>query len=259
MDRDLYEASLDVCRLLSDDNFARLMAALSESVAAPQLEDFSRNVTQQSQRAAFQDWHEAWRAADFKPSVEAVRCGLLVLRKRIGEEHEIDLVWTGPSVPGTAYRSTEQAIKELISSAQNSLTIVSYTTRDVKALRPSLLKALDRSVSVKMILEHFDAFKQESSENAIRGLGDDVLSRAKIYVWPVDKRTRNGSEVRGSLHSKCLICDSSQLLITSANWTLAAMELNMELGLMMRDAKTIRRVKDQFDSLIESAHLTLWT
>jgi phosphatidylserine/phosphatidylglycerophosphate/cardiolipin synthase-like enzyme len=52
------------------------------------------------------------------------------------------------------------------------------------------------------------------------------------------------------VHVKCAIADEKVALVTSANLTGAAMEDNMELGLMVSNRHAVGRISAHFSALI---------
>jgi phosphatidylserine/phosphatidylglycerophosphate/cardiolipin synthase-like enzyme len=60
---------------------------------------------------------------------------------------------------------------------------------------------------------------------------------------------------RACLHAKCLIVDDERALVTSANFTEAAMDRNIEAGVMVEDAGFASRLRAQFDALERSEYI----
>ena len=57
------------------------------------------------------------------------------------------------------------------------------------------------------------------------------------------------------LHAKCVAVDSTEALVTSANFTEAAQLRNIELGLHVKSPRIARQIEGHFYSLIRSGHL----
>ena len=74
--------------------------------------------------------------------------------------------------------------------------------------------------------------------------------RAALYVWPCDQRPKDTNGHAGVLHAKCAVADGQLLFLSSANLTEYAMNLNMELGVLIRSAPHAERVAAQFEQLI---------
>jgi phosphatidylserine/phosphatidylglycerophosphate/cardiolipin synthase-like enzyme len=59
----------------------------------------------------------------------------------------------------------------------------------------------------------------------------------------------------GLQHSKVLVIDGRTSLVTSANLSLAALERNLEAGLLTHDITTASRIVRRMADLEESGHL----
>ena len=60
---------------------------------------------------------------------------------------------------------------------------------------------------------------------------------------------------RSALHAKCVVIDGQEALVTSANFTAAAQERNIELGLLVHSPDVAYRVERHFEALIKGGHL----
>lgn len=162
-----------------------------------------------------------------------------------------ELVWTGPPTQTLRVRPTRAVVHELIERATHRLTLVTFASHDIKPLIHDLDRArLDRGVAVRVILE--------TREDSAGGTGPDAVKALAylqyaipIYRWPGELRGPNGA----SMHVKCVVRDREEALISSANLTSAAMDRNMELGLLVRGGRTPRRIEQHFDDLIADGEL----
>lgn len=158
-------------------------------------------------------------------------------------DQELELVWTGPD-SGVATRKTAQVVQEVIRAAKKELWVLSFTIRDISELQASLLEAIARGVSLHFILED----KAEQNKNISMGqqsilslnkLGLEVNHNLKIYIWPDDQRTHRQNwknkqfYLADSLHAKAMLADQNKVFVTSANLTHAALNQNMELGVLI--------------------------
>jgi len=166
------------------------------------------------------------------------------------EGHSIDLVWTGPNPPRSALFRTEQTLLDLIRSAKKNLLIVTFAAYRVDVVREALENALDRGVHVKLVIELDEAEGGGVSVSPLRALQSRGDNRIAVYAWPADKRPRSLSGQTGSLHAKCAVADDDVLLVSSANLTAYALELNMELGVLVTRGDAPRRVKEHFEELV---------
>jgi phosphatidylserine/phosphatidylglycerophosphate/cardiolipin synthase-like enzyme len=59
------------------------------------------------------------------------------------------------------------------------------------------------------------------------------------------------------LHAKAMVVDDERVLVTSANFTEAALDRNIELGLLVQDRAMADSIKAHFQGLVESGGLRL--
>jgi cardiolipin synthase len=140
----------------------------------------------------------------------------------------IEMVWTGPTglVPS---RHTEQVLLEVIQSATQKLFIVSFVAYDIDTVKKALNEAVERRVEVDILLE---SSKDHGGRVDFDSAGAFKLAipGANIYSWGAEKI----NELKGAVHAKCAVSDGNMAFVTSANLTKAAMENNMELGVLVR-------------------------
>ena len=60
---------------------------------------------------------------------------------------------------------------------------------------------------------------------------------------------------RAILHAKCVIIDDAQVFLTSANFTQAGQQRNLEAGLLLDNPTLARDLTAQFDALVRTAAL----
>lgn len=168
----------------------------------------------------------------------------------IGTAENIDLVWTGPKTGLIPTRNTEQAIREVIDEARKSLFIVSYVFYKASSIVDGLNDATKRGVSVRILLE-------SSTDHGGTVIGDSIAAMhqsvpdANLFIWnPAEKAVGTGS-LTAAVHAKCAVADHRIAFITSANLTSAAMERNMELGILVRGGTTPDRLHNHLDALVD--------
>lgn len=166
------------------------------------------------------------------------------------EQLRIDLVWTGPLPSGASFRRTDQALLELIRGARRELLIVTFVASHVPEVRAALQEALDRGVSVDLVLESKDQNVEELVQGLVAPSGG-----LRVWEWPEEKRPRDEHGNRGCLHAKCAVADREVLLVSSANLTGHAMNLNMELGVLVMSRELAERTARIFEELIRERNL----
>ncbi len=139
----------------------------------------------------------------------------------------IEMVWTGPKTGLVPSRHTEQVLLEVISSARFQIFLVSYVVYNINSVIKALKKAIERGVDVDILLESSVDHGGKVSINSIQTIRESI-PEAHIYAWESDLKHEG---LTGSVHAKCAVSDGKLAFITSANFTSAAMERNMELVL----------------------------
>jgi phosphatidylserine/phosphatidylglycerophosphate/cardiolipin synthase-like enzyme len=164
---------------------------------------------------------------------------------KAASEQSTELVWTGPTTPFVSARRTEQALLQVINSAEQSLFITSFVAYDVSIIVKALNAANERSVSITMLLE--------SSQDHGGSINIDVIGKmqvlvpgAQLYAW----RDRTGNFADGRVHAKVAVADKKSCFITSANLTGYAMEKNMEAGLLISGGRIPKLLDDHLRSLV---------
>lgn len=166
------------------------------------------------------------------------------------DEQSVELVWTGPDADVVPFRRTEQAILQVLDSAQKRITLVSYAVYRIPYIREALVNAARRGVVITVIVETPDRIEGQSEYNTLSALGGDVASCAAVFFWPREQRRAHENGKLGILHVKCAVADGRLLFLSSANLTEYAFNINMELGVLVTGGRLPDQVEENFDRLI---------
>lgn len=164
-------------------------------------------------------------------------------------EQSIELVWTGPDSQVIPVRQTEQVVLDLIAGARKSLLVVSYAVYKIPRICEALMKAADRGVRIRIVLEIGDPTNQVECK-PVAAIGSELAKRAEILYWPNEKRYQSAGGNCGVLHVKCIVADGNRLLLSSANLTDYAFRANMELGLLVKGTEHLTRIQQHFTALL---------
>jgi phosphatidylserine/phosphatidylglycerophosphate/cardiolipin synthase-like enzyme len=175
--------------------------------------------------------------------------------ERVRRESQVEIAWTGPTAEAHPFRRTEQAILQVLDSAQERITLVSYAVYRIPNVCGALVRAARRGVRISVIVETPDKLEGESEYSTLRALGADVAACSAVYYWPKEKRGQDDKGKLGILHVKCAVADGRWLFLSSANLTEYAFTINMELGLLVTGGKLPGQVERHFEGLIEAAEL----
>ncbi len=230
-------------RLGSVEEFERARAAFGPNVDAARVERL----------------RASWAAAPRVTAAEisAAFKGAAELASLLDDAAAIELVWTGPSTGLIPTRRTEQVLLEVIDSAASDLFLVSYVFYRASSIVEALNDAVQRGVRVRILME-----SSVEQGGAVRGASAGPLAEAVrgaiVYVWDPAERKHDGDAPSASVHAKCAVADRRLAFITSANLTSAALERNMELGVLIRGGTVPDRLQAHLEALAATRIITRW-
>jgi phosphatidylserine/phosphatidylglycerophosphate/cardiolipin synthase-like enzyme len=173
---------------------------------------------------------------------------------------KVDLVWTGPEGSCTSNRDTGVVVRELFASATHSVLIAGFAVHHGReifkelAIRMTELPQLD----VRMFLNIARALRDTTITEQLIGR---FVQEFRREHWPgtrypviyYDPRALGIDEKkRTSLHAKCIVVDRAISLVSSANFTEAAQQRNIEVGALVTDEQFSRALVEQFDAMIRA-------
>ena len=173
-----------------------------------------------------------------------------------------DLVWSGPEIPGLHARDTGRVYDELLGSAERSIWASTYAFFD----GPKAFKVLARHMDATPVLEVtllLNIQRKRGDTTAADQLVRKFTDRFWKADWPGNSRPKVYYDPRaleldgpgGVLHAKAVVADEETILVTSANLTEAAVERNIEIGLLHRDRVLSKIVLSHFRGLIDRGML----
>ena len=177
------------------------------------------------------------------------------LYQKFQEKQELEILWSGPSplnqIPA---RRIDQALYDQISAANSEILLITFAAGKIERLASELLKAAQRGVRIRLILEFEFSSEGQLSFDALKAFPGDLISLAEVYHWPTNKRGRNKSGRPSKLHAKVAIIDN-HVIISSANLTDDAFSRNFEIGSRISDKEFKRNLENYIESLINNKTL----
>ena len=169
-----------------------------------------------------------------------------------------DLVWSGPEVLGLPARDTRQVYEELLGGAERSVWVSTFVYFDGPRAFEQLAQRMDTvaDLRVTLLLNIQRARGDTTAPDQLvrrftdRFWGTDWPGVAKPAVY-YDPRSLAPSGPSGVLHAKAVVVDDEAVFITSANLTEAALDRNIELGVLMRHRTLATSVAKHFQGLID--------
>ena len=149
---------------------------------------------------------------------------------------------------------------DLFAEARESVLISTYVL-DAGEKARTLFEHLgrrmdsDHALSVRVFANVARPHADDRSEAILlKEFGDRFRDR----IWPgarlpelyYDPRALRLGPQRAVLHAKCVVVDGESAFVTSANFTEAAHERNIEAGVLVRDSGFARALTEQFDRFV---------
>lgn len=236
----------EACLRLTEE----LPTSLVESLIRGLRDGRGPSIANPSYQARVDEFLRRWdvRRGELAPMLEVA-----LAARRIAPTTE--LVWTGPATSVVPARRTEQVLFELIQCASQKLTIASFGVFQIPRLVHELELALERGITLRIVLGDRESANENGLVRQRLQLGRAIAFRALIISWPAEQRARDEQGRSGLMHMKAAVADSQVAFLSSANLTEAALERNMELGVLIRGGNMPGAVDQLIDSLIESGAL----
>lgn len=203
-----------------------------------------------SEHILFTNLESAWKRCE-QVTAEELAAGLLAASatsQRAKQRGKVQLVWTGPSTALVPIRHTEQVLCELLGAARERLFMVSFVAYDLGSVITAMKVALGRGVRISLLLESSAEHGGKVSYDSVRNMKTS-LPEVNIYIWDKSKKEQ-GDWSGGAVHAKCAVADSHMAFVTSANLTGAAMERNMECGVLVTGGNLPKLLHAHLDALI---------
>lgn len=170
----------------------------------------------------------------------------------------LDLVLSGPEVPGVPTGDTAATMHALVAQAEAEVLLVGYAVHNgQRVFAPVAERMAERpDLEVTLCLDTQRAWGDETPSSVLLDrFGREF--REKHWPWARlprlyhDPRSLSlGKDQRSCLHAKCVVVDRRIALITSANFTEAAQHRNIEVGVVVRHAPVAERLAAYFHGLM---------
>jgi phosphatidylserine/phosphatidylglycerophosphate/cardiolipin synthase-like enzyme len=162
---------------------------------------------------------------------------------------------------GAEVTSTETMFHRMVDLAQDELIIAGYAFYNGKALFSALAAKMQANPEFKVTF-CVNIERKEHDTTADIGLIEKFKYVFSTYNWPAGCRLPNiyyfppalktNDTGKAVMHSKCVIIDGKEALVTSANFTGNAQRTNLEAGVLVKDRLMVKRLRTYFVSAIES-------
>lgn len=148
---------------------------------------------------------------------------LAVQRSSVRPRRQAELVMTVPGGSGLTVRRTWQVVREILEGVQRRLMVLGFDVREEFLGR---LGRLSHRVELLLIID-----RQQTDPGTLTQWCHSAGPNLRVY----SNRERPGDAPFAKMHSKALIADGKDALITSANMTFHGFQGNFEIGVRLRD------------------------
>jgi hypothetical protein len=180
-------------------------------------------------------------------------------------QNALYLALSGPDVPGTPVVSTPTVVRALFEEAKHDVIVASYVFYQCKDLLTPLATKLDADPNFKVRfivdLSHQRQYATEPLPIVANRFKTNFLSD----LWPGNRQPEFWHDPRifeeedrkkaGVMHAKIVIIDTEAALVTSANFTEAAQNRNIEAGVIVRHPYQVSQLRSYFEGLIATGGL----
>ena len=173
----------------------------------------------------------------------------------------IELVTTGPEAGTVTNRDTQVVVQELFRNAERSVLVAGY---ELYQAEPVFRTLADRMADqprpvVRMFLNVKRPFGETSTDSELIA---SFAYRFRTEHWPTDRPLPEiyfdprsltmDAKRKAVLHAKCVVIDGRTAFVSSANFTEAAQERNIEVGVLVRSEIVAERIINFFAALIST-------
>ncbi len=186
--------------------------------------------------------------------------GPLVLNAVLDEpDGQEELVWTGPEGHGATARDTAIVLRELFESARDHVILAGYSFTHAKSvLAPLHATMKEHSVRATFFV---DITQPKVATDPPERHAEEALADFMKDNWPFgppypalyyDKRAIVPPPPWSIMHAKCVVVDGERAFVSSANFTMQGQERNIEVGVLLYDARLAGHLARQWLSLARS-------
>ena len=175
-------------------------------------------------------------------------------------EGSLELVTTGPQASEGS--DTRVVVQRLFHEAKRSILVAGYEFYKSEPVFRALGRRMEEEPGLAVrFFVNLSPVRGRGTADAIREFLEEFEERhwpegCRLPQFYYDPRTvLQGGGVQYRLHAKCVVVDGERAFISSANFTEAAHERNIEVGVMLRSGASAGRLVRFFERLIAAGDL----
>jgi len=213
--------------------------------------------------AALRGWLLNIESAGFTPAQTARLISAVIAGRERDQILAPDLVVSGPDVPGVPTADTYSVVQSLFQEAESEIVLAGYAFYNGRLLFERLAEQKAKRPALRIIF-HVDVARKHGDTTSPDALVMKYAHEFREKHWPwkpfpeayFDPRALDADgKIRASLHAKVVVVDRRKILLTSANFTEAAHQKNIELGVLCSVPYLAERVCSYFEALRQTGQL----
>lgn len=157
----------------------------------------------------------------------------VLAERRVGSTTP-ELVWTGPESRRSGARDTAVVLADLFGKATSSVLLAGFVFDHGAELLGPLHEAMKRGVACRLFAD------ADAAGDFVRDNWPFGPPFPEVYGFKPEEG------VFASLHAKCVVVDGRWVFVTSANFTARGQTRNVEVGVVLDDAKLATVLEAQF-------------
>lgn len=252
---DLWSAIAELCLELHPDRVATIASGISEVSGVSEIGRTRDRFGPNAGKALFRKLRKAWEQAGTISPAE-ISAGLRsasATATLYGAKGSVELVWSGPATDEVPMRQTEEVVCQVIESSQTNLLVISFAVYRIERILKCLEAARARGVTIDVLMEASEANGGKVSTDGFTLFRKRIPS-ARLWLW--DKGNQ-ADGFAGSVHGKCVVADDDRAFVSSANLTAAAMQKNIEIGVLVKGGSIPSAIRLAFNDLGKRSILIL--
>jgi phosphatidylserine/phosphatidylglycerophosphate/cardiolipin synthase-like enzyme len=173
----------------------------------------------------------------------------------------IDLVLSGPQVAGAEHRDTSVVVADLFRKAEETIIVAGYAVYQGKKVFSALAERMFERPAIKVRM-FLDIQRKPGDTSSASEIVRRFAHRFQSEEWPIGKPFPDifydpralsiERSKRAALHAKCVVADCRDVFVSSANFTEAAQERNIEVGLLIHSSSVAENLTCFFEALCTS-------
>lgn len=183
-------------------------------------------------------------------------------------EDLVNIVLSGPDTETVVSKDTGNVVKGLFMNAKREVLIAGYAVHQGKKVFASLADQMERNQDLHVRF-YLDIVREKNDKASDSELALRLANVFRQNEWPKGKRLPilhyydpgrlniENKKTKGCLHAKVVVVDGESVFVSSANFTEAAQERNIEVGLLLNSRTVAGQIQKYFEEMVHGEYLKI--